>query len=70
VIDYPFNPCLSTGFQFENYSFSDLSKALTRALNTYFENQELWNTMVINAMQSDFSWENSIPRYLEIYRER
>ncbi len=70
VIDYPFNPYLSTGFQFESFSFSDLSKAVTRALDTYFENRELWNTMVANAMQSDFSWENSIPRYLEIYQER
>ncbi|HPZ81451.1 MAG TPA: glycogen/starch synthase, partial [Candidatus Atribacteria bacterium] len=70
VIDYPFNPYLSTGFQFESFSFSDLSKAVTRALDTYLENRELWNTMVANAMQSDFSWENSIPRYLEIYQER
>jgi len=70
VVDYPFNPYLSTGFQFENFSSSDLSKALNRALDTYFKNKELWNAMVANAIRSDFSWENSIPRYAEVYRER
>jgi len=39
-------------------------------LDTYFKNKELWNAMVANAIRSDFSWENSIPRYAEVYRER
>jgi len=69
VIDYPFNPSLSTGFQFENFSSQEFLQAIRRALEVYSENQNLWTTMVANAMRSDFSWEKAVEKYLQVYEE-
>jgi len=69
VVDYPFNPRLSTGFQFGEFSASEFLRTVRRALHVYFEDQDLFRTMVANAMASDFSWEQAIKRYVEVYRE-
>lgn len=67
VVDYPFNPRLNTGFQFGEFSVDGLLHAIKRALHAYFEEKELLQTMISNAMQSDFSWEQAIQRYVEVY---
>ncbi|MGQ9622269.1 MAG: glycogen synthase, partial [Candidatus Caldatribacteriaceae bacterium] len=69
VADYPFNPRLSTGFQFVDFSSAELIRAVKRALQVYFHEKELLRTMVENAMQSNFSWEQAIKRYVEVYAE-
>lgn len=69
VVDYPFNPRLSTGFQFGEFSAHGLLRAVQRALHVYFEEKDLLHAMVANAMQSDFSWKQAIERYAEVYRE-
>ncbi|WP_427366033.1 glycogen synthase [Candidatus Caldatribacterium saccharofermentans] len=69
VVDYPFNPRLSTGFQFGEFSANEFLRTVRRALHVYFEDQDLFRTMVANAMASDFSWEQAIKRYIEVYRE-
>ncbi len=68
VVDYPFNPRLSTGFQFGEFSVHELFRTVQRALHVYFEDKDLFRTMVVNAMQSDFSWKQAIERYIEVYR--
>ncbi|MCX7730878.1 MAG: glycogen synthase [Candidatus Caldatribacterium sp.] len=68
VIDYPFNPRLSTGFQFGEFSVHELHRTLQRALHVYFKEKDLFRTMVANAMQSDFSWKQAIERYVEVYK--
>lgn len=67
VIDYPFNPRLSTGFQFGEFSAHEFLRAVQRALHVYFGEKDLLRTMVANAMQSDFSWKQAIERYIEVY---
>lgn len=67
VVDYPFNPRLSTGFQFGEFSAHELLRAVQRALHVYFEEKDLFRTMVVNAMESDFSWEQAIEKYIEVY---
>lgn len=67
VIDYPFNPRLSNGFQFREFSAHEFFRAVRRALHVYFEEKDLFRTMVANAMQSDFSWKQAIERYIEVY---
>ncbi|HSV30922.1 MAG TPA: glycogen/starch synthase [Atribacteraceae bacterium] len=67
VIDYPFNPSLNTGFFFETYRTEDLFYALERALHIYTGWQDLWTTMMNNAMCSDFSWENPVRNYVDVY---
>ncbi len=69
IIDYPFNPLLSNGFQFENFSPQELLQAIQRALMVYSEDKTLWETMVVNAMKSDFSWERAVEKYRQIYQE-
>ncbi len=68
VIDYPFYPWISNGFQFESFSAGELVHALKRALQVYTHHQTLWKAMVRNAMLSDFSWERSVEKYIDVYR--
>lgn len=69
VIDYPFHPSLSNGFQFEGFASQELLQVIRRSLAVYTENRALWETMVVNAMRSDFSWEKAVEKYLKAYRD-
>jgi len=67
VIDYRFNPALNTGFHFENYRSDEFILAIERALNIYHHSPDQWNTIVYNAMTSNFSWKRSVMEYINIY---
>ncbi|MFH0826447.1 MAG: glycogen synthase GlgA [Candidatus Omnitrophota bacterium] len=54
------------GFVFEHYTKEDLIKTITRALAAY-GNKEKWTRLVAGAMKSNFSWEESAKKYLELY---
>ncbi|MGQ9746414.1 MAG: glycogen synthase [Candidatus Caldatribacteriaceae bacterium] len=69
VIDYPFNPRLSNGFHFERFSSTELLQTIRRSLDIYANHEALWKRMMINAMESDFSWEKSVKDYLKVYQE-
>ncbi|MEN3186645.1 MAG: glycogen synthase [Atribacterota bacterium] len=69
VIDYRFNPSLSNGFQFEGFTAREFLKTMQRGLTVYGENRTLWETMMRNAMTSDFSWEKAVEKYLQVYRD-
>ena len=56
------------GFIFENYNPNELYRAMIRALLVYGENQ-LWQTIMLQAMEKNFSWENTIEKYKEIYEK-
>jgi starch synthase len=64
-----FNPSKGTGngFGFESYKADDLLKALNKALDCYSDDK-LWRKIVMNAMETDFSWERSAKEYEELYR--
>lgn len=68
VDDYNPQTGKGTGFVFENYSPSELLKAIKRALDTY-RKREKWLRIMIQGMQADFSWDRSAEKYLEIYRK-
>ena len=55
-----------TGFLFDEYSSKALIRELDRALTVY-NDRELWQNFIKNAMSRDFSWGNSAKMYLEIY---
>ncbi len=67
VVDFPFNANLNTGFQFDNYRSDDCFLSFQRALAIYNTQRDMWNVMVNNAMESDFSWERPVERYAEMY---
>lgn len=56
----------ATGVLFDDASAEALEAAVKQALS-HFDNQKLWQKMVENAMQEDFSWHNSAKAYLCLY---
>ena len=56
----------TNGFSFYEYSAKALEEAITRAFALYY-NQEEWNKLVSRAKATDFSWENSAKKYIEVY---
>lgn len=56
------------GFVFEKYSRGEFMKAVRRALTAYKDTAH-WRQMMINAMQCDFSWEESAKKYVQLFRK-
>lgn len=53
------------GFVFNDYDGNGLLWAIKEGIKTYYS--EHFNTMIKNAMQSDYSWNNSAKKYKELY---
>lgn len=56
------------GFKFFNYDARDLLFQMSNAFNVYSNNSEDWRQLIINAMNSRFSLQDSAKRYLELYQ--
>ena len=63
-----FNPVTGegNGVTFSTYNAHDMLDAVRRALAMYAD-KPLWRKLRKNAMTSDFSWDSSARRYLELY---
>ena len=57
-----------TGFLFKDFTSEELEKAIERAIEAK-KDGERWQNIVKNAMDSDFSWDNSAKAYAELYRD-
>lgn len=57
-----------TGFSFNDYTVDTLITTLTRAVHT-FDDKITWRKIVYNAMSTDYSWEVSAKKYLELYNQ-
>ncbi len=55
-----------TGFVFHRFDAHEFKQAVYRALAAY-QDRELWQRIVGNAMQQDFTWARSAARYVEVY---
>lgn len=55
------------GFSFYDHSGFALYKSLERAVNV-FHTKEVWNKIIYNGMTSDFSWQRSAEKYIELYK--
>ncbi len=55
------------GFQFQDYDAGGLMWAINQALAVYFDDKDLWNKVVQNAIRTRFSWEDSAKKYIEVY---
>jgi len=66
----PFNKYTNegTGFSFINYNAHEFFFTIKEALDIYNNKQEVWNTLIKNAMKKDLSWINSAYRYIELYK--
>ena len=47
----------------------DLKNVMYLALNTYNNNKEVWQTLIKQAMEKDYSWNNSALSYIELYKK-
>ena len=68
VHSYNENTCEGNGFSFTNYNAHDMLYTIRRALN-FYKNKDIWNKLVITAMNEDNSWNNSADKYLKLYSE-
>lgn len=56
------------GFVFGSYNAHEMMYALKRALSAY-DNYEIWQEIVKNAMESDYSWTESAKEYRKLYEK-
>ena len=64
----PYNPEEKTGngITFKTYNAHDMYDAVRRALELY-QNKRQWKALRTNAMNTDFSWNSSALKYIEMY---
>jgi starch synthase len=67
VVDYTEDPKHADGIKFREYSARALAKAIRKALALY-QQPDLFRRYRLNAMRADFSWEQTVNEYLNIYR--
>jgi starch synthase len=63
----PFDSPSATGFKFSEYTGAALLGTIEQAIAAYHR-PEVWQRLVGNGMQEDFSWGRSAQQYLEIYQ--
>ena len=56
------------GFTFKTYNAHDMLGAISRSLDAYY-NKEYWDTLVLRAINCDFSWGKSANEYIKMYKE-
>ncbi|MDP2036551.1 MAG: glycogen synthase GlgA [Ignavibacteria bacterium] len=66
-----FNPKTKTGngFVFEKYNVKDFLAEVKTAIKVYTTQPEIWKTIQLNGMKSDFSWMNSTKKYVDLYKK-
>ncbi len=57
----------ATGFKFYNYNAHEMLNTINYAINIY-KNKNQWTNLIKNAMNYDFSWNNSAKKYLDVYK--
>ena len=56
-----------TGFSFSNFNGDEMGDAVFRAARLFWNNRDVWNQLVTQAMSQDFSWTRSADKYLDLY---
>lgn len=66
VIPFDITTEEGNGINFQSYDSYDMLDAVYRGLALY-KQKKLWSIVTKNAMKTDFSWNNSVEKYLELY---
>ena len=66
VIDFTQDAAKANGIKFQEYSDRALAKAIRKALAIY-QQPDLFRRYRRNGMRADFSWEQTVEEYVEIY---
>lgn len=67
VIPFDKHTGIGNGFTFPNFNAHELLFTAKRALG-YYEDTVLWDQLVKNAMDSDYSWNQSAQAYINLYQ--
>lgn len=67
VIPYDGKKDTGNGFTFGPYNAHELLYTVQKAVKLYHEDQVAWQGLVHRAMETDFSWDLSAQKYLEMY---
>jgi starch synthase len=62
----PFGAENSNGFRFNNFNAHELLETLKTAKKLY-QNDEEWDALRLRALNTDFSWNKSAAKYIELY---
>lgn len=68
VIPYDEKSGSGNGFSFPNYNAHEFLFTVKRAINIFQKDKATWHQIQENACQSDFSWDRSASKYLEVYQ--
>jgi starch synthase len=68
VKDFDPESNIGNGFTFSNYDQLSLYGAIVRAIETR-KNKKVWQGIMKQAMQADFSWKASANKYVELYEK-
>jgi starch synthase len=68
VDSYDLSSKRGNGFKFFNYDSRDLIFQITNAFNIYKDHKTDWQQLIINGMHSEFSLEDSVKEYIELYK--
>ena len=69
VIDFAEDAAHANGIKFHEYSARALAKAIRKALALY-QQPDLLRRYRRNAMKRDFSWDQTVGEYLQIYKAK
>ncbi len=67
IVDFDIKQQTGNGFIFEKYSSDALHESLLRAVKI-FKQKKLWQSIIRNAMERDFSWNATAKKYIELYK--
>ncbi|MCF7925758.1 MAG: glycogen/starch synthase, partial [Candidatus Izimaplasma sp.] len=56
------------GFKFYNYDGFDLQQAIESAKDVFFDKPDVWDQMVVRAMQTNYSLKRQARKYIDLYR--
>lgn len=56
------------GFSFTHYNGNDMLYTIKRALH-FYKDKDIWNKLMVTAMNGDYSWNNSANTYKELYEK-
>jgi len=55
------------GFTFASYNAHDMLHVIREACGVFRYNKSAWKKLMVQGMKSDFSWDSSADRYIEVY---
>ncbi|MGN1116096.1 MAG: glycogen/starch synthase, partial [Candidatus Ornithomonoglobus sp.] len=67
VIPYNKYTGAGTGFSFANYNADEMLQCVWNAMDVYYNDKDAWNNIIKQAMASDYSWNVSAEKYIDMY---